>query len=81
MRHCLPAVWRWTAFWASGMATVADSDDQIFGPFVVELVDFEAPVEHGNIPLEQVDEHALARFEHRLERRLCIGAGSRRGLP
>ncbi len=49
------------------MTLVAIGEDQVAGIFVIELVDLVAAVEDGNVPLEQVDEHRLARSEHRSE--------------
>src|SRR5579884_1986302 len=35
--------------------------------FIVIAVNFEAVVDHGHIPAEKVNKHALSFFEHRLE--------------
>jgi predicted secreted protein len=39
---------------------------------IVELIDFEAARENRKVPFQQIDEDALARFEHRTERDMFV---------
>src|SRR3546814_1728740 len=52
------------------MTSLPVGQDQITGMDVIELVDLEATGEHRHVPAEQIDEHALARLEHRGEHRI-----------
>jgi hypothetical protein len=59
------------------MVSVRVGQDEVFGAWIVELVDFEPASENWQVPSQQIDKDALAGGKHRAQDLgLGIGAGA-----